>query len=162
MKDYSKGKIYTIRHKNDNNLIYVGSTIDTLATRMSKHRYDSKQKPHIKIYSHIQDWDDWYIELYELFPCKTIEELHRREGEIIREIGTLNIIINGRTKKEYTMDTKENKSLYDKEYRQKNSDKINQDVKCDCGGKYKFHHKKTHERTKIHQNYLEKFQLTTS
>ncbi len=160
MIDYSKGKIYTIRHKNDNNFIYVGSTIDTLASRMSKHRYDSLKRPHTKLYSHIQDWDDWYIELFELFPCKSLEELHKREGEIIREIGTLNMFISGRTKKEYTMDTKEKKSLYDKEYRKNNSDKLNEDFSCDCGGKYKFHHKKTHEQTKKHQNYLEKLPIS--
>ena len=28
MPDYSKGKIYTIRNKHDENLIYVGSTIE--------------------------------------------------------------------------------------------------------------------------------------
>ncbi len=162
MIDYSKGKIYTIRNKNEKNWIYVGSTIETLSSRMSKHRYNSEKKPHTKFYSKIQDWNDWFIELYELFPCKTLEELHKREGEIIREIGTLNMLINGRTQKEYRMDTKEKKSLYDKEYRENNSDRINQDFKCDCGGKYKFHHKKTHERTKIHQNYLENSQQTNS
>ena len=44
MKDYSKGKIYTIRNKNDNNLIYVGSTIETLTSRMSKHSIQSLRK----------------------------------------------------------------------------------------------------------------------
>ena len=34
-------------------------------------------------------WDDWYIELYEDFPCERRKQLLEREGEIIRKIGTL-------------------------------------------------------------------------
>ena len=41
------------------------------------------------------------MELHELYPCNTKQELNRREGEVIREIGTLNKYIAGRTKKEY-------------------------------------------------------------
>jgi hypothetical protein len=35
-------------------------------------------------------WTNWYIKLYEYFPCKNKPELHRREGEVISEIGTIN------------------------------------------------------------------------
>ena len=40
------------------------------------------------------------INLHELYPCNTRQELHRREGEVIREIGTLNKCIAGRTYQE--------------------------------------------------------------
>ena len=46
-------------------------------------------------------FDDFYIELYENYPCNSKEELNKREGEVIREIGTLNSNIAGRTKEEY-------------------------------------------------------------
>jgi hypothetical protein len=36
------------------------------------------------------DWTDWYIELYEKYPCNDRQELHKREGQVIREIGTIN------------------------------------------------------------------------
>ena len=44
MPDYSKGKIYTIRNKNDPSLIYVGSTIQSLAKRLGEHRRHSRQE----------------------------------------------------------------------------------------------------------------------
>ena len=110
MPDYQKGKIYTIRNKNDSNLIYVGSTCKKyLSDRMGNHRSNSKKNPNSHFYKLINDWNDWYIELYENFPCNNKNELTKREGEVIREIGTLNIknaglnlspIING-DKKQY-------------------------------------------------------------
>ena len=39
MRDYSKGKIYTIKNKHDENLIYVGSSIqEYLSKRFQKHK----------------------------------------------------------------------------------------------------------------------------
>jgi hypothetical protein len=38
---------------------------------------------------HVEDWDDWYIELFENFTCDGKEELDKREGRVIREIGTI-------------------------------------------------------------------------
>ena len=67
---------------------------------MAKHRYDSIEKPTISFYQYIDDWNDWYIELYENYPCENKEQLNKREGEIIREIGTVNKQIAGRTYKE--------------------------------------------------------------
>jgi GT2 family glycosyltransferase len=90
MPDYKQGKIYTIRCKTDDTLIYVGSTIEPLCRRMSKHKYDSLNKPTIFFYQHIDDWDNWYIELFENFPCNSKEELNKRGGEIFREIGMYN------------------------------------------------------------------------
>ena len=78
MPDYSKGKIYTIRCKNDDTLIYVGSTIQSLAVRLGGHKKDSIKiikYPHHKLYTKIENWDDWYIELYENYPCNNVEEI---------------------------------------------------------------------------------------
>ena len=36
---------------------------------------------------------------YENYPCENEEQLNKREGEIIREIGTVNKQIAGRTHK---------------------------------------------------------------
>jgi hypothetical protein len=54
------------------------------------------------------DFNNWYIELYENFPCDNKEQLNKREGEIIREIATLSKNIAGRTIKEYYEQNKEN------------------------------------------------------
>jgi len=139
MPDYKKGKIYTIRCKTDDSLIYVGSTVESLSSRLSKHKFDSKLKPQRILYSHVQDWNDWYIELYEDFACERKEQLLQREGQVIREIGTLNKKIQGRTKqeykkeydnnnkdkiKEYRNNFKEKRREYDKDYYNNNKDKI--------------------------------------
>ena len=69
MPDYQNGKIYTIRCRSDNTLIYVGSTTMTLSRRIAEHRIRSKTSNR-KLYSCVNgNWDDWYIELYEEFPC---------------------------------------------------------------------------------------------
>jgi hypothetical protein len=95
MPDYARGKIYTIRCRTDQTLIYVGSTTQALSQRISEHRTDSKRKNYMILYDKIEEfggWSNWYIELYEDFPCNSLEQLLKREGEIIRMISTLNII----------------------------------------------------------------------
>ena len=44
MIDYQQGKIYTIRCKTDNNLIYVGSTVNTLIRRWYNHKQDTDRR----------------------------------------------------------------------------------------------------------------------
>jgi len=132
MDKYKNGKIYTIRCKNDDSLIYVGSTVQPLFKRWYEHKHDSKLENNILLYQKIKETnvDDWYIELYENFPCNNREELNKREGEVIRQIGTLNKNIAGRTPKEYikqwTVDNKEKISQKKKEYRQRNKELITQ------------------------------------
>jgi len=96
---YKRGKIYTIRCRNDDTLIYVGSTIQKLSRRIALHRQDKTCSLNQKVDG---DWDNWYIELYEEYPCNNIEELNKREGEVIREVATINKKISGRSKKEYS------------------------------------------------------------
>jgi len=80
MPDYSKGKIYTVRCLNDPN-VYVGSTIQSLAVRMGQHRKNyTKNKVLGRNKEIVTNISEWYIELYELYPCNKKEELARREG----------------------------------------------------------------------------------
>ena len=62
MPDYQNGKIYKILNNIDGE-IYVGSTIEALGQRMSKHRYTMKKQPHYKLYKHMHelDVDNFYI-----------------------------------------------------------------------------------------------------
>jgi hypothetical protein len=125
MPDYQNGKIYTIRCKSDNTLIYVGSTITTLSRRLAEHKSKSKKYNTRKIYQSINDnWDDWYIELYEVYPCENKEELNKREGEITREIGTLNYQIAGRSYEEWRDDNIDKIKLTQQEYNKNNTEKL--------------------------------------
>ena len=104
---YKRAMIYTIRNIKDDTLIYVGSTINTLIKRFDAHKRGCKAGVSgISLYKHIENnnWSDWYIELYEMHPCDNKMELERREGQVIREIGTINKNIAGRSLKEYYKD----------------------------------------------------------
>jgi hypothetical protein len=128
MPDYSKGQIYTIRCRTDDTKIYVGSTIQPLYKRFYHHKKDSEKEKcmNIKLYIEVNgNWDDWYIELYENYPCNNNNELHKREGEIIRQIGTLNRYISGRDNKQYNIDNADKI----KQYYIENADKIKEKTK---------------------------------
>ena len=131
MPNYQDGKIYTIRNYTDNEMIYVGSTTQTLSRRLAKHRGSCKAGGKGSLYSHIVngDWSNWYIELYEYYPCNNKTELEKREGEVIREIGTINKCIVGRTQKEWRECNADKIKENQKEWRECNADKIKEKAK---------------------------------
>ena len=114
---YQNGKIYCIRNHIDDE-VYIGSTTQLLCKRMVKHRHDMKLKQHVKVYTKMNELgiDKFYIELIENYPCESKEELCKREGHFIREMGTLNSVIAGRTQKEWKIEHKE----HIKEYQENN------------------------------------------
>ena len=175
MLDYRNSKIYTIRCKLDNSLIYIGSTIQPLCRRLAGHKNRSLKHPEMLLYKSINnDWENWYIELYELYPCNNKEELLKKEGEIIREIGNLNTQIAGRTINEWINDNKEklkekhkiyyeeNKEIIKKkgdEYRNKNKEiikykKNNTFMICSCGCEINKNNKSQHLKSKAHLNNI--------
>ena len=181
MPDYSNGKIYTIRYSKDDTLIYVGSTTNPLFKRWHTHktRYNNDTEFQNLLYIKMRetnDIDNWYMELYENYPCKSKEELNRREGQVIRQIGTLNHCIAGRSAKEWFQDNKdkirESRQEYMIKYRDENKDKLKDQVKtyqhehkdiikekqfkncdCECGGHYIYKHKHRHLQSKMHKKY---------
>ncbi len=77
MPDYLKSKIYTIRNKNDDSLIYVGATVQSLSSRFGGHKFTTSNTS-IKHYVNTTfngGWSSWYIELYENFPCSSKEKI---------------------------------------------------------------------------------------
>tara|TARA_R110002072_G_scaffold288277_1_gene454380 strand:- start:53 stop:574 length:522 start_codon:yes stop_codon:yes gene_type:complete len=166
---YQRGKIYTIRNLEDDSKIYVGSTIETLSSRLTKHRWSSKidkYKNNILYQSVNGDWINWYIELYENHPCNSKEELEKREGQVIREIGSLNKVIAGRTKKVYIEDNKTKLAQQQKQYMNNNKEKIqeymkkymkqyNEKITCDCGCEVRKNGLKRHKKTPKHLQLLD-------
>ena len=65
-----------------------------------------------------------FVRSVQVHPCNNKEILLKREGEIIREIGTLNKEISGRTREEYEKDNTEKLRLQNKLYYKDNADKI--------------------------------------
>ena len=115
------------------------------------------------------------MELIEDHPCENIEQLRAREGHFIRQFGTLNAKIAGRTKKEYNItyaqEHSESRNVCKlawyyrnadkateavKAWRLKNKGKIQEQHHCDvCGGMYTHQHKSGHCKTKKHQQALQ-------
>jgi len=138
-----KGKIYCIRN-NINDKIYIGSTTQSLSSRMGGHRRDSLRKVNYKIYQAFNELgiENFYIELIENYDCKTKEELRAREQHFIRLHNSLNNGYNGRCaipdeirkneRKEYEKNYKrihyEEKKYdiikYQKEYYEENKDYV--------------------------------------
>jgi len=125
MPDYSKGKIYTIRCRTNPQHVYVGGTVKTLSRRLQCHKSRSINYQNMLLYSTIaNNWDNWFIQLYEDFPCDNRKQLCKREGEIIRLIGTLNTKIAGRSLIEYRLENVDFVKDYNKNYYKNNADKI--------------------------------------
>ena len=129
-KDCSKGKIYFIRSNNpDITCKYVGSTIQTLAQRMSGHRsgynrwLDGKERASAAIFYEFQKYgiDQFYIELIEDYPCEREEQLLARENFFIRQEDCVN--------KKSAITTPEETKQYFKQYYQDNKEHLSQKMK---------------------------------
>lgn len=125
--DYSQGKIYKIV---GNGKIYVGSTCERLLSqRFSQHNRNFKKwlsgKDHFTTSFECLSDPECYIELLEACPCNTIDELHKCEGEWIRELDCVNRCIAGRTRQE-RYDEERDKILEKMRiYREANKETIN-------------------------------------
>jgi hypothetical protein len=126
---YQNSKIYKVvdvgYHK-----CYIGSTCEELSQRMARHRQSYKGflkglASHVRCYDLFDEfgYENCKIELIEHYPCDDRYELRRREGYHIQNNECVNKAIAGRTKKEYTEQTKEKKIDYDKQYRENNKEK---------------------------------------
>ena len=130
---YAKGKIYKITDVGYNKC-YYGSTCESLANRMGKHRSkyrmykEAQNRIHdlVSVYHIFDEYDvhNCKIELVESYPCDNIYELHRKEGEYIRNNECVNKLIAGRSPKEYREDNKEAIYIKQKAYRQTHIDMV--------------------------------------
>ncbi len=123
---YQQGKIYKIT---DNAYIktYYGSTTQALSSRMTCHRSLYKNgKGKMTSFNIFEEFgvENCKIELVELYPCNSKNELEMREGFYIKNNICVNKKIAGRTKEEYKEDNKEKIALQMKEYYEDNKDKI--------------------------------------
>jgi hypothetical protein len=122
MPDYNQGKIYSIRSLSRPDLVYIGSTSQSLAKRYGQHKSPSNRTASSQIIA----LGDSYIELVEEYKCDNKNQLQRREGEIIRSMDCVNKVIPGRTDKEYYIDNKELTIARTKQYQIDNKHKIKQ------------------------------------
>lgn len=175
--NYQQGKIYKIVSNIDDELCYVGSTTKKLlCQRMTDHRQEYNEwKRGGKSYTtstvlfEKYGVENCHIELLEIFPCNSRDELNKREGEYMRLLNCVNRIINGRTKSEYYDINKDKISLYNKQLYIDKRDEILQRVKkryeankeeilkkrrgyylCSCGANVSSANRIRHSATKRH------------
>ena len=146
MTKYQDSKIYMVYSKDSPVLLpYYGSTTQTIKRRKSKHK--SSYQSFLKgSYHYVTSFDiikrgNWDIELMKNYPCNTKAELTLSEGYYIRNNPCVNIVIPGRTEKEYN-----------DQYFEKNKDKINTEgrerTNCPyCSNEYSKGYLPKHKRT---------------
>jgi group I intron endonuclease len=180
MSKYENGKIYKILNSVDGE-VYVGSTIEPLCKRMYKHRHDSNKRTHYPLYQHMNKLgrDNFYIELIEKCNCSSKEELLAKEGEWIRNIGTLNAKIAGRTRNQWQQDNHERRMVKAKVYRdahkeegkayhkqryEQNKNEINakarEQMTCTCGAVLSTGNYQRHLKSLKHKQLMEQLSST--
>ena len=163
MPNYKNSKIYQLWSPSNLDLVYIGSTTQTLSLRMGQHR--SKYKQYLNgTYNYVSSFKvlecpDARIELIEEVKCESRAELHKIEGKYIRERDCVNKVIAGRTMKEYRRTHKEQRNEYGRQYyrthKEKIKEKMSVKVQCECGSSVSKRNISTHRKTKKHQTYLE-------
>lgn len=118
MKDPSQGKIYKIVCDETGDVYYGSTTLPTVEGRLKQHEdnYFSMLKgnyPKIPVFN-IIELGSYHIELVKDFPCETIFELEREEGNIILANECINVNVPGRTEEE----KKVKKASTDKTYKE--------------------------------------------
>lgn len=89
---YLRSSIYLLTNNFNPEQKYVGSSIEPLNIRYSKHKHDCKNyKNKVCFYKDTNDFaSEWTMTLYEKYPCANKRELEAREYEIIQHLNTVN------------------------------------------------------------------------
>ena len=165
MPDYQKGKIYKIVNDEMPNLVYYGSTIQTLCQKMTTHRQLNSTSR--KLF----ECGKAEIILVEKYPCDNKEELKRRVRHYIENNDCINKYRPITTKEEQRISTnirsnkrnniiKQERQIYNEKYPEEQT-KRGVRYKCDCGGyikkggRWSVQNKTKHNTSKQHQKYLE-------
>jgi hypothetical protein len=156
-----RGLVYEIR-SHQSELVYYGSTSQTLSQRMAEHR-----KAYRRHLVGKGDWissfqlmcfEDAYISLCRVVEYEIKSELHAVEGEFIRGHPCVNKIQLGRTHQQYYKDNRDNRLTYQTQYTAEHKEQIAQLAKeqntCACGAIFRHDGKADHLRTKKHQRWL--------
>ena len=133
MPDYSKSKIYKITTPSHPELVYIGSTTESLKKRFSGHKskYKTYKKGKCRYYSSFKiiECGDAEIILIKNVCCNNRKELEKIEGELIFNTICCNKFVAGRTSKQYyeanKEKNKEKNKARSKAYYEANKAKIN-------------------------------------
>lgn len=178
MPDYSKGKVYKLWSPLGD-LIYIGSTTQSLSKRLGGHRGSFKMNKGTTSKYLFEEYgiDQVKIELIENCPCNSKMELMRREGYFIKTLNCVNKTIPGRDKDEKLVvrrlikyksyhnnpEWKRKQQTATKNWHDNNKQRVLDNFKrwaclkyeCHCGAVITQGHKAEHEKTKKHKKWDE-------
>ena len=169
---YSSAKIYKVVD-NAYTLCYYGSTTVQLSKRMNQHREHHKLFGEGKGYRvsvfdifDAHGVDNCKIELVEVCPCESKEQLRKREGFYIQNNKCVNKRIAGRTMPEWRSANRDHVRQQQAEWRSANlehtmqtiadwksanRERLREKVTCDvCGGVCSRQHFERHKRSEKH------------
>ena len=180
MTKYENSKIYKLINNEMPNMVYYGSTSQSLTNRLSTHKAPCNTCSSKLLF----EYGTVEIILLENYPCNSKDELIKRERYYIEGKECINKIIPGRSDKEYYADNKEQILLKRKKHYQNNKEKIllrqrqydngrkeerkkyleankasialknKEKFECECGGKYTHSHQSCHKKTKKHLKHV--------
>jgi len=160
---YKDGKIYLIISLLNPERKYVGSTCQSIYYRWAQHIL-ACGKSMTSVDKEVDaDWENWKMLLYEKCSCDCKMILKRREGEITKQIGTINKRIAGtsisESNKKYNEANKEKILQINREYYHDNKEKIQQQrrikINCDiCNKLVNKNNIAPHKRSNYCKNYL--------
>ena len=172
--NYKNGKIYKIVGGDE---CYIGATTkERVCQRMATHRRDYQdwkngKKAFVTSYYLFEKYgmENCTIELIELCPCQSKDELNAREGFYIRNTTCVNKVVPNRTKVEYRVDNRaqlleysrkynaehrEQLLEYQKQYKAEHREIANTKCTCDCGGQFTHQNKLRHLKSAKHQQFI--------
>jgi hypothetical protein len=145
MNKYQEGKIYKIICDNYEK-IYIGSTIQKLYVRFSRHKKGDTAAKELFKYQNVE------IQLIERYPCNSKDELRIREQYHINENKDICInISNAHTPKEEAI---EKNKLYKKQWAKDNHNRIYEQCICECGASYSKPHYERHKKSILHNSIM--------
>ena len=128
MPNYQLSKIYKI-YSPSKNLVYIGSTTQSLSQRLASHlrdkkNYDTDNTKHYTTSYLVLECEDYKIELLEEYACNNKQQLLKKEGEHIKNNECVNRCIAGRTRKEWHTDNADKLKEKRKQHYLTNIDKV--------------------------------------
>lgn len=148
---YEDAKIYRLVFTGTDK-VYIGSTCSSLEKRLGQHRFCAKNpdtQSQTAACPYICEATATAIELVEVYPCESKEQLAARERHWIQTTPTaININTPGQTWKERREKRQEEHDAYQKTYRAER-------ITCECGKEIGRSERARHKRSKHHLAFLE-------
>jgi hypothetical protein len=127
MPNFKNGKIYKISDVNEEE-VYIGSTSKSLCVRMANHKgnfklYQKGKHGKTKVFEMFEKYgvENCKISLLQRYPCKSREELNKKEGEYIKQFpNCVNKNIAGRKREDWVLENQDKLKQIRKEWLIKN------------------------------------------